>query len=211
MDHTRPRHVRRRSDPPPETDPETIPGAPPDPAPPSEGHVLDRLYGQWREGVPDGEAPILLQHTVLEDPAAGPYLALLTGDTAEHDDLGRLWDETQRASDATILGRIARPLVLLEPVAGRWTVVRMSLGRTAREPLSHPHPLAALAAARTRLGEVLRSGGIASDEAALRAFLGLDEAPDEAASDEAEPGQGQDEEKPDPDTGTDDDATEVAP
>lgn len=176
MDHTRPRHVRRDPD-----QPDTQSDDPEPEGPAAvRAHILDQLYAQWRDGVPKGRHAILLQHTVLEDPESAPYLTLLAGDGADDPDLVRLWDETQRAADATVLGRLYRPLVTLAPVRGRWTVVRAALGNSAREPLSYADPRAALQAARARFGEILRRGGMSTDTEAILSFLpALTEQPDD--------------------------------
>lgn len=102
---------------------------------------------------------LLLIPSVTEDRQAGPFVRMLTGlHPNELASLDLAWSETQRASDATPLGRAARPVVGLMPAAFRWTVVRI-MGATAftLEPLSFTEPVAALSAAEQRFRMLVRA------------------------------------------------------
>jgi hypothetical protein len=149
------------AEPTPEADPEPTRGQGPDSDgdgvdPPDNSTVLGpegrlaAVYRQWRtQGRPSGTCRVLVR-TTPEDPDGLPFLELLGVEDAAVDDAWSVWDQAQLASDATPLGRAARPLVALVPAGGRWIAGR-SMGRLCLlEPIDHGAPAAALRAAEVR-------------------------------------------------------------
>lgn len=113
-------------------------------------HRLAAIYRQWHApGRPTGTF-VSLVRTLTADPEGLPHLALLGVKPSAVDAAWSAWDRAQLASDATPLGRAARPLLALVPWGGRWIAGR-SIGRTCLlEPTSHRTPAGAIRAAETR-------------------------------------------------------------